>query len=145
MWTVHDAPWIQPWRQIVNKKVHQQPTLEKVIKAAHRELYRRFDYTPDYDPERKKTDYWSMFSGLSEHEIRFRGDCEDYALLIAANLVRHVEPGNTFILVGSSDDGIHAVLLVRDDEIDYVIDSRFGQVFKNKLSRDFKPRLALDP
>ena len=144
IWTLSDAPHTQPWKEIAREKIHSQPTLEKVIKAANRELYKRFDYTPDYHPEQKYADLWSVVSGFSEHEITFRGDCEDYALVMALTLARHVESGTMFVMVGSSDDGTHAVLLVRDKDTDYVVDSRFRRVFKDRLPRDFKPRLAVN-
>lgn len=143
IWNAQAHPWMEPWKKIVNEKVHSQPTVEKVIKAAHKELYKRFDYTPDYDPEKKRADQWSLVSGFSDDEVKFAGDCEDYALLIAWVLTRHTERGSKHILVGSSDDGTHAVLLVRDKDTNYVVDSRIRRVFKNELPGDFKPRLAI--
>lgn len=143
IWAIHNAPWIQPWKKIAREKVHSQPTFEKVIQAANREIYKRFDYTPDYYPGRKKKDRWSVVLGFTDQEVKFRGDCEDYALVVWLALARHVNPNKVFVMVGASDDGTHAVLLVKHDNTDYVVDSRFLRVFKNELPRDFKPRLAV--
>lgn len=67
-------------------------------------------------------DYWTY--GASQ------GDCEDYALEKRQRLIRSGWPRSALLLtmVSISDGLFHAVLVVKTDKGDYILDNRYKQV-----------------
>jgi len=91
-------------------------TLENINSSVNREIA--------FFPDPQGQDIWTINPA--------RGDCEDYAITKRARLLEMGLPASALLIATAKteDGGPHAVLVVRTDEGDYVLDSRKVNVMR---------------
>lgn len=128
-----------------------EPAFEKLDELKKKNLLENLNNTVNdliqYTSDEKlygTSDHWASFSDISK---TLAGDCEDYALLKYWALRKlGVKPESMHILVFY--DKIvrihHAVLVVKKDGTDFILDNRTYKLIKLRQMSDILPNLAIN-
>lgn len=99
-------------------------------------------YAPDSRTYGRR-DYWA---GVPEIVAAGKGDCEDYAILKMAALLRAGVPQHSMSVVVLYDNGhkaFHAVLAVATDQGNYILDNMRSEVYVDSTQTDYQPLYSL--
>jgi predicted transglutaminase-like cysteine proteinase len=99
-------------------------------------------YVPDSDNYGKR-DYWA---GIAEIASRRRGDCEDYAILKMAALVRLGVPEKSMsivVLFDHANKAFHAVLAVATDQGNFILDNTRQDAYLDLTEPNYQPLYSL--
>ncbi|MGE0503574.1 MAG: transglutaminase-like cysteine peptidase [Rhizobiaceae bacterium] len=108
----------------------------------NRRLNAAITYTPDSRNYRQR-DYWAT---IGEIIGRGRGDCEDYAIIKMAALIRAGVPERSMSVVVLYDHGnraFHAVLSVATTSGNYILDNMRDEAYRDVSRPDYQPLYSL--
>lgn len=100
-----------------------------------------------YTPDSKlygSPDHWANFEEISEN---LAGDCEDYALMKYWALRKAGVPAETMHVLVFYDQIVrihHAVLVVKKDNKEFILDNRTDKLFELKKMTDILPNMAIN-
>lgn len=99
-------------------------------------------YVPDGDNYGKR-DYWAE---VAEIAARRRGDCEDFAILKMAALIRLGVPEKSMsivVLFDHASKAFHAVLAVATDQGNFILDNNRQEVYLDLTEPSYQPLYSL--
>lgn len=100
-----------------------------------------------YTPDTKlygKPDHWANFEEISQN---LAGDCEDYALLKYWVLRKAGIPAESMHVLVFYDQIVrihHAVLVVKDEDKEFILDNRTDRLFELNRMTDILPNMAIN-
>lgn len=112
------------------------------LETVNRNVNAKIRYTTDADNYGRR-DYWA---GPGEIVASGRGDCEDFAILKMAALVKAGVPTESMsivILYIQSKDVFHAVLSVATSKGSYILDNVRNDVYLDSSNTDYLPLYSL--
>jgi predicted transglutaminase-like cysteine proteinase len=112
------------------------------LTMVNRNINEAIRYVPDSENYGKR-DYWA---GIAEIASRRRGDCEDYAILKMAALVRLGVPEKSMsivVLFDHANKAFHAVLAVATDQGNFILDNNRQDVYLDLRQPDYQPLYSL--
>lgn len=118
------------------RSVVMEDWVERLLAETNRRINKQIRYKSDEEVY-GKDDKWAI---AKEDDLEAYGDCDDYAVSKREALVKHIPPNAMMLAyVRTEEDEPHAVLIVRTDKGDKILDNRFDRVKDlDETGYDFK-------
>lgn len=118
------------------RSVVMEDWVEKLLADTNRRINKQIHYKSDEEVY-GTDDKWAI---AKDDDLEAYGDCDDYAVSKREALVKHIPPNAMMLAyVRTEEDEAHAVLIVRTDRGDKILDNRFERVMDlDQTGYDYK-------